>query len=258
MKYHHIWIKEDHAYVLPVGDLHFGAENFNEKKLQGYLRWVDDHTDNTIVPLMGDIINSATLTSKSSLYEESIHGDRQVDGVLDILMPHRRNIKCSVLGNHEDRIWKYSGHDVCRAYSEKLGIEYLGISGVLFVSVGVRSNRNSPVSTYAIYLAHTTGGGSTPGGKMNRIDKLRLIVDGCDIYAGGHSHGLGVFKGAIEEADLVQHKVRLRPVYLVNTGSCLDYEGYAEKMQLPPSHTGFARIRLSGNDKNHKDVHISL
>ena len=258
MRYHHVWIREDHAYVVILGDLHFGAHNFDEKKLKGYLNWADDHKENTIMPFIGDMINAATKDSKSSYYEEEIHGDKQIDGLLDILMPHKIKYTCSVLGNHEDRIWKHSGHDVCRTYSEKLGIKYLGISGVLFVSVGVRSNRNSPVSTYAIYLNHTTGGGSTPGGKMNRVNQLRLICEGCDIYAGGHNHGLGAFKAAVEETDLIKHKVRVRPVYLVNTGSCLTYGGYAEKMQLPPSHSGFATIWLAGNDKKHKDVHVDI
>jgi hypothetical protein len=110
-------------------------------------------------------------------------------------------------------------------------------------------------NTYHVYFHHTTGGGNL-GSSLNRIVKLSEIVEGCDVYCGGHNHQLATGVKSVYRP--APSGVVNRKVTFVSCGSYLDYpDSYAEKGMYSPSKLGSPRVRFSG-ERDHPDVHVSL
>jgi len=69
-------VPEEVAYLIPIGDIHIGDKSFGAQgrsKLVGYLNWVKDHP-NARIFLMGDVLNCATRSIKTSPFE-SVQGE---------------------------------------------------------------------------------------------------------------------------------------------------------------------------------------
>ena len=259
------------AYIVPIGDIHIGDPQFTqeaEDKLRGYINWVKEH-ENARIILMGDIFNMATITSPSSTFRENerIVKRRQetgyecygeVDYASELFEPVKDKIITAIKGNHENRMKKLADYDPLAVFCKNLGIVYSDISAVVYAKVGKPNRKERPSGssfTYTIYAHHTTGGGGSAGSKINRVDKLRDIVSGCDCYLGGHNHGLGSSWGSIFTIDKANCKTSQVKHLLATTGSYLAYkDGYAEEMMLAPSKLGSPRIRLSGVKF---DLHLS-
>jgi len=138
----------------------------------------------------------------------------------------------------------------------RLGIPYMGYSGVVAFKVGKYKDRFRQY--YPIYFHHGTGGGTTPGAKLNRAVKLNEIVEGCDVYCIFHSHGLSASPREVYYPNSKAQEMRARRKWYVVCGSYLSWiDSYAEQKMLPPEKLGSPRIRLSGIKDKH-DVHISL
>lgn len=257
MKYTTCRIKDKVCYLYPIGDIHVGDKNFHgegEAKLKAYI----DHiarTKNARVFLMGDIINVATRTSKSNPFDQTMNLQEQIRYATELLMPVKDKIIGAITGNHEARLEDSVGYNPTTAICANLGIPYFGISAVVAFKVGV----GRQPTVYHGYFHHTTGGGSTVGAAINRVDKLRQIVVNADFYVGGHNHRLGVFDTQTYEIDTNHGKIRRLRQVLVDAGSYLSWNGsYAESKQYPPSKLGSPRIRLSSEKQGVKDVHVSL
>lgn len=247
-------IPDNHGYILPLGDIHFGDKAFGKVgkgKLKGYLDWAHDHPNSRIF-LMGDIMNVASRTSKTSPFDSSTS---EYQEAIDFFMPYKAQIIGAITGNHERRMEDSFGYNPLIPFCAALGIPYLGFSAVLRISVGKRSS-NRHYQQYHIYAHHTTGGGGTLGSSINRKVKLQDIVQGMDAYMGGHSHQLTVGFRTVYEPGM--NGIIERKVAYIDTGSFLDWgESYAEAAQMTPGKLGAPRIRLSGLCEHH-DLHVSL
>ena len=259
-------VREPFCYLYPIADAHLGSKDFGEEsesKLRGYLDQVEK-TPEARITLVGDIMNTATLTSKGSPHEQRLDLQAQLDLAFKLFKPVRGKIIAASDGWHETALQKYCGYSPTITLCNLLGIEYLGYSGVIVLGVGRHSRPNEkngwgPNCTYVIYQHHTTGGGATPGGKINRVDRLRLLVANADVYLGAHNHALGAMPVTTHIIDERTGAVEERRQLLVDCGGYVQWNGsYAEAMQLPPLKRGSARIRFEGGGGRTKDVHVDL
>ncbi len=259
--------KASDIYLYPIGDIHIGDKSFNKTslgKLKGYINWIKK-TPNAYAFLMGDIVNCATLNSPSSPFAQDMDLSDQIKLAVKLFEPIKHKILGAIDGNHENRLRVYSGYSPTISICERLGIQYFGESAVLLLRLGCHSGKNkdkSPRATFVVYAHHTVGGGSTPGGKMNRVDKLRQIVCNADIYLGSHNHALGCFHTIVYRVNPTTEKIEELRQMLVDCGGYLSYRGsYAETRQLPPLKIGSPRIHfIIKRNKNEvkKDIHVSL
>ncbi len=272
-------VPDDHAYFVPMGDFHLGDAFFtstSKEKLTGYVNWIKEHP-NARTFLNGDIFNVATRQSKTSPFSINpyIIERQQTDPYFDemswaveILTPIASQIIGATDGNHENRLIDFANKNILLDLCKKLStrehiVNYCGISCLLFLKVGrprkrtikVLQSPNRSGQTYSIYLHHTTGGGSTVGGKLNRVAKLKEIVAGCDVYCGNHNHLESGAKTKIFLPDSSNCKIKEVRQLQVSCGGFLDYGGYAERGQLAPVDMGAPRLRL---DSFKKDVHLSF
>lgn len=258
MRYLTLDIPEDHAYLIPIGDCHFGDKNFtkeSKKKLKGYCDWVMEK-DNARIFLTGDIFNTAGRNSKTSPFESDIS---EYQEATDFFKPYASKIIGAVDGNHEYRMYDEFGISPLQLFCRELNIPYCKYSAMIRMRVGKRTDPNSGnryKQIYFLYGHHSTGGGGTVGGKLNRAVKLRDIVEGVDVLLTGHNHQLAVAPQDVFYPSN-QGGIKKRRIWYVNCGSYLEWDNsYAEKGMLAPSKLGSPRIRLSGGDKH--DCHISI
>jgi hypothetical protein len=238
---------------LHIGDRAFGKEAL--RKLEGYLEWVKERP-NARIFLNGDIFNVASRLSPTSPFETDTG---EFEKAIDIFKPYAGQIIGATDGNHEARMLDMFGMSPLQSFCREIKIPYCEWSAVVRLKVGRRPNANSRsyYQNYFIYLHHTTGGGGTIGGKMNRVAKLRDIIEGIDVYCGSHNHQLGAVPQEVFYPSM-QGGIKKRRIWYVDCGSYLSWEGsYAEKGMMTPAKIGSPRIRFSGQ-KDHHDCHISL
>lgn len=254
-------------YLIPIGDVHVGEVGFNERakeKLLGYIKWIKN-TPNAYVFLMGDLLNTASRYSISSPFQQNMSTNQQIDTITNLLEPIKERIIGAICGNHEERMIDDYGYDPTIAICDRLGISYFGFDAVVLFRMGCHSKNinKHPRGTICGYFHHCTGGGTTLGGKLNRVDKLKDVVCNADFYVGGHTHALISGDGEVFSIDKTKARVDILRRVFVDAGSYFDYEGgYANMKQMPPSRMGSPRILLQikrdGKDKVHTDVHVSI
>lgn len=247
----------DPLYIIVIGDLHIGDDAFTEnslKKLTGYINWVEER-DNATIFLLGDIFNVATRGSRTSPHK-SKPLEEEVAMAIEIFTPVKDKIIGALDGNHEQRMIDYVGYSPTTTLCREFNCGYYGNSAVIKFQVGKRMDggKERYKHQYVGYFQHTSGGGSTPGGKINRIDLMRKSFANADFFAGGHNHGLGAFPVVLPM--LSNGKIVMLKQYLIDCGGYLDWSNsYAEAMQLPPQKLGSPRIRLDGKEK---DLHVDI
>lgn len=249
------------AYLIPIGDIHVGDKSFGSrgmKLLLGYLDWVKKEP-NARIFLMGDVFNCASRISKTSPFETD---KNEYTRAAEFFAPYKDKIIGAIDGNHEARVLDMFGMSPTQQFCRELGIAYCEWSCILRLNVGRHGKEGAKgervANTYHIYLHHTTGGGTTVGGKLNRVQKLTDIVEGVDVCCGGHNHQLACAPIEKNYPSLTGHDVQRKRIWLVDCGSYLEWNGsYAERGQMAPTKLGSPKIWFSGNHHD-RDVHVSI
>jgi hypothetical protein len=255
------WIKDKEALIVPIGDIHLGDGAFSsksEEKLRGYIKWVKERKNARVI-LMGDIFNVATRISKTSPFQNMTLKEEMLKAI-ELFTPIKGQILGAIEGNHEARAEDFMDYSPTIPFCEKLGIRYLKYSAVFKMGVGVNKRKtgcgDSPATTYLIYAHHTTGGGATMGGKINRVTKLKDIIINADIYLGAHNHGLVCTPIEGYMVDSRSGYITRFRQYMIDCGGYLDWnDSYAEQKMLAPLKIGSPILRLNGYDR---DVRVTL
>jgi hypothetical protein len=254
--------RRNFCYLLPIGDLHCGSPQSDLEKFEGYLRWAKE--EKAYIFCMGDLFDTVVIGGVTSPFGATM-GLREAKHYLrDRLRPVKDLILGMIIGNHEARLVKFADCDLIEDLCDDLRVPYCGFSAVLHIGVGHKPRKHDEREwegtrvSYQGYMHHTTGGGSTPGGKLNRVYKLTDLFEGADFLVGAHNHleaAAPIDRYRLHATKEGKSILKVDKVFLIDSGSFLNWDGsYAEQMGLPPSHTGCPRIRLDGL---RHDVHIS-
>ena len=231
-------IKEDHGYIIPISDLHYGDKAFTKnslKILKGNLEWVKERPNARIV-LVGDIFNGATRDSKTTPFEQPAS---EFQEVVELFKPYADKIVTAIDGNHEARLEDFANFSMMNAFCMQLGIPYSNKSVAINFKINLRSDGKRFREQYVGYFHHTTGGGKTMGSKLNRVETMTTLLSNADFYVGGHHHGLMASPIITKEFNVRTNKVEDRRQLLVGSGGYLEWDGsYAEAMMLRPLKIG--------------------
>lgn len=252
-------IPQKTAFIVPIGDIHAGDPSFTEKqqsRLKQMINFVAAH-ENARVILMGDLVNVATRASKTAPWNQT-EGEENI--IIKLFTPIKEKIITAIEGNHEMRLLDYANYSITQSICRALQIPYGGLSCVVNVKVRTvgraEQKRGAFRQNYTFYCHHTTGGGSTIGGKINRVEKLRQMVVNADVYLGGHSHLLAASPVACAYVDSSHKKVEFKDQWVVDCGGYLEWSNsYAEAKEYPPNKLGSPIIELQG--RVHK-IKVSL
>lgn len=238
----------DKITIIPISDVHIGDKTSNLKAFKEVIERIKNEP-NTFTILNGDLCNIALKNSKSDVYNDEMTPMEQVLQIIKFLEPIKDKILVMSNGNHEDRITKDTSIDVLYLVAKQLHLEqaYSPSWWYLYLTFG-KTNKNRP-ALFTISGYHGFGGGSTTGGKANKVKKMSQVVL-ADIYLMSHVHEPINTKGVIFVPDYQHKSIVKKEMYYCISNSFVEYEGsYAEKMGLIPSNTGINEIVLDGTKK---------
>ena len=236
--------------IYPVADLHLGAAECMETKWREFLKLILEDPDAYIVCL-GDLMNNATRSSVSNIFEETMRPREQKRLLVEMLTPLRDKILCAVPGNHERRSGKDADDDPMYDIMCKLDLEEVYRENIAFLKIqfGEVNGYGVQNPTYTLVAAHGTGGGMLTGGAVNKAERFGCAIDGADALILGHTHKPFVTQPGKIKIDPHNNQVTVRPFKVVTATSWLEWGGYAAaKMLLPSSHAPQV-LTLSGNRK---------
>jgi len=260
----------DHIYFIPIGDFHCGDKSglggelpegvHATKKFRDMVKWIKD-TPEAYTFLMGDIFDATIKTSVGNVSDNQFTLKDAKSYVTEELRPIKHKCLGAIHGNHEERIEKAIGDNPINDLCKFLDIEYFpDWCAYLFLSVGNnKDGKNDKYRPYGYtsFLHHMIGGGATPGGKINRLKKLKAMAY-ADIYFGAHVHIKGAFKEKYIVPDIRAKGLIEEQQTFVATGSFMGYASYSVKGQYEKPATGATRVRLNGEPVKGKDVHASI
>lgn len=238
-------------HIYPVGDVHLGAAEHMAHEWQEFCKTIlaDEHG---YVVLLGDLINNATRSSVSNIFEETMRPRDQKRLMVEMLRPLKPRILAMVSGNHERRSGKDADDDPSYDIASKLDIEDLYRRDNAFLKIQMGDNRNAGGDrnpTYILTITHGAAGGRLTGNAVNRAEQFGYILSGSDALILGHSHKPFVTQPSQIIIDPRQNQVYMRPFKVVSCTSWLRYGGYAMQKQLLPSSNAPQIMTLCGRKK---------
>lgn len=249
---HKFPVKND-ITIIPISDVHLGASEHMQRKWELFCQDILN-SPNTYITLGGDLINNATKSSVSNIFEETMRPSEQKKLMAKMLEPLRDRILCAVSGNHERRSLKDADDDPTYDIMCKLDIENLYRENMAFVKIQMGKPENNGIynPTYMLVVTHGAGGGIYTGGAVNRNERFGYTLDGADCLIVGHVHKPFVTQPGKIKINPHNNKISVVPFKVVSSSAWLDYGGYAaQKMLLPSSHAA-QTITLCGKKKEIK------
>ena len=236
-----------------IADVHLGAREHLEREWADFCDHVLDDP-NAYIILGGDLINNATRTSVSNVFDETMRPREQKRIIAEMLKPLKDRILCAVPGNHEGRSGKDADDDPMYDILCKLDLEDLWRENLAFLKIQIGDITGSGLKnpTYMLVVTHGAGGGIYTGAAVNRNERFGYVIDGADALLVGHSHKPFVTQPGKLYIDTRNNIVSIKPFKVIVATSWLEYGGYAaRKMLLPASHAPQI-ITLCGKQKSIK------
>lgn len=225
--------------IYPLSDVHYGALEHNEAGWSAICKEILS-TENAYVVLGGDLINNATRSSISNIFEETVRPMEQKARMVEMLTPIRDRILCITSGNHEKRSIRDADDDPSYDIASKLDLEDVYRPNAAFVNIRVGDSKSQSVH---VCVTHGAGGGIYTGATVNRNERFANIVEGLDLLIVGHTHKGTVTRPSKLVFNAHGGKVEQRELVVVSMVSWMEYGGYAmSKMLLPSSHSNPQKI----------------
>ena len=236
--------------IIPISDVHYGARECMEDAFVSFINTVKE-SKNVYLVLGGDLINNATKSSVSNIFEETMRPSAQKKCMAKILEPVADRILCAVAGNHERRSGKDADDDpmydiLCKIDREEVYRENIAFLKIKFGKYGNNTDYNP---AYTLAVTHGNGGGRFTSGAVLRGEQFGYTIDGMDALIMGHTHKPFVSSHGKIVIDPYNNKVTVKPFKVVCMTSWLEWGGYpVQKMLIPTSHT-LQTLTLRGDKK---------
>ena len=171
--------KQNVLRIYPIGDVHVGAENFDEESVQKKIKTIQEDPCGCAV-ICGDLGDYGLRNSVTNVYKATMSPKEQQEYLYELFKPISHKLAAAVPGNHEDRITKEVGtcplYDLCvlwgipEVYRENVAItKYIfgshhGAQQIVFIGI------------------------TTHGSTRNKHKKFISGFDGVDFAVSGHTH----------------------------------------------------------------------
>ena len=205
---------------------------------------------NRFLIMVGDYCENALITSKGDIYESTMSPASQKEWLTDEIYSLRDKIICLVPGNHEsNRITK-----TCGLYPVYDCALYAGIGDryrhhFAFVDIGVGNKQGSKSAkgssrqtSYVGFVSH-------------RLKDIKAcngadFIDGIDFAAFGHDHEPKDHPRAKLVYNTNSKHVSHKSVEVLNSGSFLNYGGYAASSGMRPMSSKCFKLILHKTNGN--------
>lgn len=233
--------------ILCASDWHLGSRFCDVDLIAKILDYAD--RQNAYIILGGDMLEMAIKRSKGSMSEQLSDPNEQFESLTELFGKRSDRVLACVTGNHEGRIAREADLDAVKMWADLHGIPYLNKAGVINVS--------AQGSNWVIYLQHgTRGTGRRPGSSVNSINEMQENVV-ADLYLHGHHHRASFMKTKVlryASGPGMYWSSR----WFCNTGTMMQYGGYASDGTYPPTDTGCYILHLSNPNRRGKHIRAEL
>lgn len=224
--------KNQSMIIMPIGDIHFGSDDFPTEHLINNIKWALDRGCTFLG--MGEYLDFAAGSQRQHMGVLRESTRKTIDDMIlekanqlfDILAPTRGKWIGMLEGDHR---WDFTGGNSVDQYiCQLLECPFLGTSAMVRIAAGVKGH---PEADTILYAHHGIGSSRTAGGHLIQVENLLKIFD-FDIGLMGHSHGkVGtvVDRQAVTPDGIHYHRSKI----LARTGACL--KAYASHGPLPLS-----------------------
>lgn len=236
--------------IIPISDVHLGAKEHAEREWVTFCENVLKQP-NVYITLGGDLINNATRSSVSNIFDDTMRPREQKKLIVEMLTPIKDRILCAVTGNHERRSTKDVDDDPTYDIMCKLDLEHLYRENMAFIKIrmGNPKANGSTNPTYVLAVTHGTGGGIYTGAAVNRNERFGYVIDNLDCLIVGHTHKPFITQPSKIHIDPYNNTVSVKPFKVVSSTSWMSFGGYAASKMLLPASIAPQTITLRGNKK---------
>lgn len=255
--------------IIPIADVHIGNPLCNEAEFKRIIDYVLEEPENPkcarICLLNGDLTESVTRTTKAgNVFEQTMSPQTQMATVIKYLEPLSKpkekypngKILSYCAGNHDFGRYSDTGISMSDTIAVKLGLEERYSTNGCYCFIRMKKLYSSRDNTiFSIYNQHMTGGGTSVGGKANRVAKISNGVV-ADCIVGSHVHSPITFKEDIILPDYGTKTIDQKTITYVVTNAFLRYGDYAQRNGMKPATVSVPKIYLrqgqSSRAKNQK------
>lgn len=250
----HRFEENEDITIIPVSDVHLGAREHLRREWDAFCASILERP-NTYLLLGGDLMNNATKTSVSNVFEETMRPSEAKKQLVTALTPLRERILAGVSGNHERRN-KDVDDDPMYDIMCKLDLEHLYRENMAFVKIGMgkKTGRGTGNPTYMFCLTHGHGSSIYTSAAASKAERFGMAIDGVDCLVVGHTHKPSAVPVGKIFIDKHNNKISVVPWRLVVSTSWLGYAGYAGQKLLTPTVHCPQEIILSGRKKDIKVI----
>ena len=236
--------------VYAIHDLHYGSELFDEDMWNRAKREILDQPNRYCV-FVGDMMENATVGSKSDIYSQTVGPHEQCEWVAQQFTDLADRIIGVVDGNHEkNRSYKSAGLYplLAAAAIARIDDRYRPHFAVCDVGVGRRDRDKSQQVRYVMYLVHK----ARESGKNGVSTALSL--SGFDCIVSGHDHKPADIPRTQLNYNPINKVVSLKPIESLNAGSWCKFGGYGVDNGYLPNSMKKYKLVLSGGTKRMSTV----
>jgi len=243
--------------LINLADIHIGHPLCQEHIFKQIVDYINEEPDDPnmarICLLNGDLTESATKTNRNgNVFEQTMTPAVQVATIVKYLQPlaetrkkyPQGKILSYCAGNHDGDRYKETGISASETIAVQLGLQerYSTDGCYSFISIGRKGRGKKEIITTTVYNTHGTGGGSTIGGKANRISKIGQGIL-ADVICMSHVHQPITFKEDVIIPNN-QNSLSQRTITYVINGAFLNYGDYAQRNGYKPSTIAIPKIYI--------------
>lgn len=247
---HFIDSHDEPLRIIALADLHIGDPNCNMRLIRDLINQIKGDR-NLYTVLVGDLLNSAIVGSRSDSYQETMKPSEQLAICGELLEPIKDKVLAICGGNHEARINRAVGISVTELLARELNLHdvYTEEAALVFITTGRDAIHCRPI-TYSMYISHGHGGGGRRvGSKLNALQDYASIID-ADCFIVGHTHMPASFKQQTFRINNASGTAILHEQLFVNTAAALNYGGYGKQGGYQPGSQSYPIITLD-NHRHH-------
>lgn len=252
---------KDWINIHPISDSHIGNACHNAHALNERIKQIKKDP-NAIWFTVGDLADLILYTDPR-YHVMALDANITIDDFRDAIMKAVRKIvdkfepikdKCLgvMTGNHEEKASQKYHVDATKQIAERLNVNYLGYSCLMFLAFTGNAGKSHSVT---IYANHGHGGGKRHGSQINKVEDALRVAD-ADIYVMGHVHGKAASQLKIKGITKTGRPTKKLKTFII-TSSYMESSvpgsiSFAERMMMPEAPLGSPVIKVNFSDKFHE------
>lgn len=224
--------KKETINIMPLGDLHIGSNHTNYDYIKYAIRSLKKRSGEKRVYLLGDLLEVADKRVGDSVFNSDKTVNEQLEEIIKILKPIKKNIVSVVPGNHEKRLLDTFNFNITKEIANILNIKLAGYQTLDKFKINDK--------TFSVHSYHGKGRSQYLYTAYSKVLRETQNIE-ADLYLYGHLHALGYYQRTMIGGNGVRRK------HYVLSGHFLKYDdSYADAQILEYRPESFCILTVNG------------